>query len=494
MIRFQFPSGDYMDIAKNTSIQLAGDNPIFHFGKIPGERVYNFKVVNTPTNQRNLGFPEVLNLVTKVKTVENVRCYIHKYLWKTGTIRIRSASDDGYDLSFHVNTSSIALKIKDKTMPGVDLGSDPLVTNIDDNSIYPAVNHILLPIYNPLFYGNTNPEFGGVINDYENTLLGNSNTTGERTKHTLVPFPYLLHVLDRLFKSLGFYGISGTWTQDDDIRRVAIYNTYSLDELDVNGVNTFSSTVTYANHMPSITISKFLVEVGLQFGIQYEVDPATNRVLISEMKEVFEDQTYLDFNGLSSKKYGVVPNDYDGIRFQQIAATADQLFENDREWMRYDEGNTDELIELGTAPLLMSTPGDGLNKTIPKVAQEGISPVLGVNSDKTPSLRFVIFSGMASGGSFTYPQGHYENPNISLRPGGSKGIVNRLYRRYIDFKEITEEVKRDIRMTPPGFFSFNFRRKIMTEQVKYLVKSYKAKITKDQGLQPVSCTLMKTIY
>ncbi|MEM8564950.1 MAG: hypothetical protein AAGF85_00720 [Bacteroidota bacterium] len=493
MIRFQFASGDYMDIAKNASLQLAGDNPIFNIGSIPGERIYTFKVLNTPNNQRNLGWQELLNLTSKVKTVENVSCFIHKHLWKKGSIRVKKASDNGYDLSFHVDTASIALQIKNKTMPGVNLGNDPLLTTISDASIYPAVNHILLPVWNPLFYGDTNSEFSGIVNDFENELLANSNSAGNRTKHTVVPFPYLLYVLDRLFKSLGYYGISGTWTENEDIRRVAIYNTYALDDLDANGVNTFGTTVTYSNHMPNIGIGKFLVEVGLAFGIQYDVDTDTNTILISEMKEVFQNQDYLDFAGRSSAIYNVTPNDYEGIRFQQIADSVDSLFESDKSWMKVDEGDTKERIELGTAPLLMSTSGDGLNKTIPKALQEGISAPFDLQNEKTASLRFIIFKGMVNSG-FSYPQGHYENDNISLRPGGATGIVNRLYRDYIDFKTQTEEVTRDLRMTPPEFFTFNFKRKLMTNQMKYLVKSYKAKITKDRGLQPVSCTLMKTIY
>src|SRR5690606_38690518 len=111
-------------------------------------------------------------------------------------------------------------------------------------------------------------------------------------------FPYLLYILDTLFKDMGYHGITGAWKEDLNIRRVVIYNNYDLRE----------STITYNRHVPAIGVGSFLIDVAIYFGITYKVNPVTKYVEIIRIKDWLNDQTYTDLNNRANSAYKMDPN------------------------------------------------------------------------------------------------------------------------------------------------------------------------------------------
>lgn len=496
MIGFRFSNGEYLELPERTSIQIAGDNPIFNLGSIPGERIYNFKVSLTNPNRINLGFAEQFNLVDKNTRIDGVTAYLHKTPWKKGTLRIRKATNEGFDLSFHVDTSSLAIKITDVSLSSIDFGSEAVNLVVDANSVYPNVNHVFFPVYNPGFYEeDKNAEYGLIVNDFANVMLTNSNTDGNKTKYPITPFPYLVYILEKLFTELGYYSLIGDWINEDFIRRVVIYNNQSLDSLDGNGVNVWSNSVNFNNHLPDMTISDFLIEVCTYFGVFPLIDDKENTVEFVKIKNVLSDQFYSDYNGRASQKYEVDPNDYSGLKFVMNPDSTDRHQDVPHNWMNHKVDDGGEKIEVNASTLSMRTPaGTHFDTAIPYAKQLGISDEFEQSDDNRCGLRFLVFRGMTQDNNGDdHPRGHYMTDTDSLRWKDDEGLVNKCYNEFVELKKSTEAVNRAVRMNITEYFNFNMNKKLMIDNVKYLVKSYRARILKDRGIEPVECVLQKVI-
>ena len=255
-----------LDVDPSSSINIDIVSPLIAPGKLYGSKIYNISFPITPKNQRLFGYPENLANTGATKLWEDVAIYVHKLLWKTGTLKLR-AINSSYQMSFHTDNGELQLKLADRTMPGLDLDTD--TPDYQTANVYPTVNHIFFPVRNVDFYGDKNTDFKGYVNYYHSGAFVGNTTTNDYNR---VPFPFLLYILDKTFKELGYYGIQGDWTTDTEIRKVVLYNNYAIDKLST-GLNVFDSTITYNRHVPVVGIGDFLIDVAVFFGITYIVNP-----------------------------------------------------------------------------------------------------------------------------------------------------------------------------------------------------------------------------
>lgn len=482
MIDFRLPNGDDIDMSADSTLRVAGSNPLFTPGRIPGARVYRFRAMRTKKNQQNFGFAERLNLQEKTLKIEDVDLYIHKVRWKRGVLRVNEAGSEGYELSFHMDAGDIAQKLSGRLMTSLGLGSDP--RDLLTISTYPTMNYVMFPVKNDVFYSE-NANYGGTVNAYASgAYLANDSTN--KTKYSLTPFPYLLHILNKTFQVLGYRGIAGAWTTDATIQRVAVFSNYAIDLLDGTGINVWQDTVTYNNHVPEMTVGKFLIEVALHFGIMYEVDDRENMINIHRIKDVLADQSYTDLSARTSKVYKVTPNDYHGYRFQSNIFSADELLSESMGWLAHTVDSGRQRIDSEAMPLLM-------DNGVPYTNTPGSSPEFGQGTNQS-GLRFMFFEGMVDDGAGgTKPKGNYEIAAQSLRWGGTTGIVEAFWQEFIDLQKITEEVKLQVRMSVPEFLNFDMKRKVMIDGVKYVVGEYQANVSRKTGLGDVDMKLWKTL-
>lgn len=485
MIAFEYQN-EFLDISKSFSLTIIRENPIFFQGIIPGEKIRSVKLLLTPRNQRLLGFPELLELSERNITYAPVRLYLHKLVYQTGTLKLRNAGTGGYDLNFTSNEGDIGLTIKNRAMPQVDLGVD--AANYQTSDVYPSVNHIFFPIKNDLFYEDKNPDYLGYVNYYNNDEF--VDNVGNAA-HTRVPYPFMLYLLDQVFISLGYEGISGDWTTDPEIQKIAVYNNFALDKL-VGSENQFEANIDYANHVPDISVGSFLIEIAISFGVFPKLNKDTNSIEFKRIKDVLNLQEYIEFE--SGKPYNFRPNDADGYEFISAEDTNDKLTEFDRQWLTFKVGNGKLPIETEASTLLAGDDEDTINArtwTIPRVSELGSSPEFELG-DNRGKLRFLIYNGIKldSLGN-DYPQGHWLGDNTSLRWNGPIGLVEQNYLEWIDFMDNTITTQRDLRMTITDFLTFDFDKKILSDGLKYVIKDIKATITFDRGLQPVKATISK---
>jgi hypothetical protein len=480
---------EFIDLADNTSIGIEGSSPFISRDIIPGIKVLNITAKKTPRNQRIFGFAEMLNNVDRKKEFKNVRVYFHNLLWKTGTFILRQASDDGYNFSFHTDAGEIQTQIKNRTLSGLDLGTAS--NDYNTSLIYPDANHVFFPVRNPDFYGDKNTDYKGYVNYYHNGQLA-QNTTANH--YNLVPFPYLLYVLEKTFQQLGYYGIEGAWTEEENIRRVVIYNNYDLAELSA-GINQFGSTITYNKHVPAISVGAFLIDVAIFFGITYKINPVTKKVQIIRLKDFLTNPAYKDLQRKAAAKAPITPNDSDGFSFVMSPDSGDKYFEADPDWLTYIIGNGAEEIKADASTLQVLDNTDSINArtwTIPHTQQKGAGDVFALGEGKIP-LRFLVFNGMqTTSDGQQYPQGHYLRPGFSLRWDGDTGIVNRCYKEYVAWKSYTEKVERDVRMDLLDLLQLDFEQKVMMDNLKFFVTDFRASVSYRNGIGTTKINLLTT--
>jgi hypothetical protein len=457
---------ELIDINDSASFSIGGRSPFTTPGELYGPKVYNVSALDSQRNARIFQFASLLNNTGRVKAYGNVQIRFADLLWKIGTLKLRDFSG-AYNFSFHSDAGDIEAKIKNRTLPGVDLGSAPSDLNVTD--IYPAANHVYFTVKNPNFYGDKNPGWSGYINLYDtvNGRLYNHSDDGD--SYAITPYPFLLYLLDTIFKDLGYFGITGDWTLDENIRRVVVYNNYDHR----------TGTITYNRHVPPVSVGSFLIDVAICFGVTFKVNPVTRLVEIVPITDWLSNQGYTDLNNRANRSYKLEPNANDGFRFWMREDSSDELTRNNPSWMDVRIGNGSELVETSASPLTMITEANPLGGewTIPQVDQAGSGPAFDLELEARGGLRFMLFDGMKTDSlGNAYPQGHYLRPGFSLRWSGADGIISRCYTEWMDWKSYTEYMERTVELTLVELLQLDTERKVMIDNLKWVVDEYEASI------------------
>lgn len=482
----------FIDINDSTSFTISGESPFIAPGEIPGVKVNNVSALNTPRNQRVFGFSDKLDNVARGTEYSNVKIYFNNLLWKVGKFKLRGTGSSGYSFSFHTDAGDVQLQIKNRKLSQLDLGT--VANDFNNTDIYPTKNHVFFTVKNDDFYGSNNPNYDGYINLWNNAaarFYNNNVDGGGVNKYTVMPFPYLLFVLDGIFKDVGYYGIEGDWTEDANIRRVCIVGNYAMDAITA-GVNLYQTNITYSQHLPADKIPSFLIDVAIFFGITYNINPITKKVRIVRIKDWLNNTAYVDYNQKAGRDYDIDPNQYDGVLFTMDADSKDDLLDDEPDWLKYQEGNGQLEVKTDASPLSMITenhPVTAGSWTIPHIAQKGQSLEFGMNAEPKSGIRFMLFNGMVNDGSgAAYPQGHYLRSGMSLRWAGADGIIERCYREWIDWKAYSERVEREVSLNIVELLQLDPENKIMMNNLKYVVANYSGTISFKSGLRGVRMT------
>ena len=457
-----------IDINGNTSFNIAGASPFISPGEISGPKIYNLSARKTRKNQRIFSFAEKLNNTNRQKEFDNTIIKFYNLLWKRGTLKLRDFSGN-YNLSFHTDAGDIGLKIKNLKLSEMDLGT--AASDRNTSAIYPEANHVHFLVHAPDFYGENNLDYEGEINALNSSGYLKTNSTNNT--NNIIPFPFLLYVLNRVFQQLGYLGIEGEWTEDEHIKRVVLFNNYDLASM--NGtINEYASTIQYNNHVPDISVGSFLIDTAIFFGITYIINPITKKVQIRRIKDWINNTDYLNFNGRASGNYKLEPNRADGFLFKMKPNSNDPLLENYPSWLQYQAGNGGEPISTDACLLQLS--GE-----TPYTRQKGTGPAFGLEENSRSPLTFLLSTGPGTG--------HYLRTGFSLRWDGADGIIARCYQEWIDWKNYTESVEREVDMNVVELLQLDLERKIMIDNLKYVVGDFSGTISNDGKRKPVKLQL-----
>lgn len=197
-------------------------------------------------------------------------------------------------------------------------------------------NRIAFPmIYNKELYEAVNPLHDGIVNRYDSQgrlHFGNISYTAFseafRWEHTLIPMIYLTDVVRAIFAKLNI-AVSGTFFDNDLVKRMLLYNNRTLDfvQVTLNGQpsrrtalaihagdntptqeayryqNVHDFNIRLANHVPDVSVIDFLKALKNYFFLKYDFNILQNRVEIRFVRDIIDSPTILDFTKKSGRVY-----------------------------------------------------------------------------------------------------------------------------------------------------------------------------------------------
>lgn len=473
-------AGENIDISQSASFTIGARSPYTAPGELYGPKVYNVSALDSRKNNRIFAFSKLLNNTARVRSYPDTEIRFADLLWKVGTLKLRDYSG-GYNFSFHTDAGDIETRIQNRKLTDLDLGEVPSDLNV--TNAYPTANHAHFTIKNPTFYSTeASPDYVGYVNLYDQANDRLFNPIDDGINYAVTPFPFLLFVLDKVFRDLGYFGIEGDFTEDNDIKRVVICNNY-----DQRGGN-----MAYASHLPPVSIGSFLIDTAIMFGITYVVNPLTRKVTIQRISDWLNDTAYTDLNHRANRAYKLEPNESDGFLFRMMADAEDKSLDTVPGWMESRIGSGALVTDTQASPLRMLTETSpyGGEWDIPYMEQEGSGPALGLEPESRGALRFMFFNGMeqdSTGNDF--PAGHYLRPGISLRWDGADGIISRCYTEWMDWKSYTEYTERTVELSLVELLHLDSSRKIMIDNLKWVVDQYEASISTDGRADRIKTSL-----
>lgn len=488
---------NFLELEANASVTLEIQNPFFNNEAVPGTVSFPMSAPVHPVNQKLLQFPELVAATSRKQVFEDARIWVKGLLWKRGTLKLRPSTDRRYNFNLLTDAGEIMEAFRGKRLDELDLGTDTLNYNVVGGT-YPTYNYALFPVLNTLFYGDKNPDFLGYLNYYRNGGFRANSTVNQ---YALVPFPYLAYLLTKLFENIGFT-VTGDWIASPEISRVCVFNNYALDALTGN-LNTYASAIDFRNHVPEMTVGKFLVAVQNFFAVAYCFDPIKKQVKITPYSEAVNSSLVKDMTHKVSDNYGWQPSDYRGYTLQQRLDGQDDLTEElDSEWAekRLDDG--EQPIATDASAMFDYTGADSITPSrqwrVPYLKQPGSSTEFGLGIFRH-SLRFVNYLGMQNGSDGqAYPMGSWGTQNFlgGGVPGAmglrwDDGLYSSQWQDWLDFTSKGEQYPREVRLDITDLLSLNPARKWVIDYHRYLWRKIRVTVDNKTGIRPAQVDLVK---
>lgn len=472
-------AGETIDISQSASFTIGARSPYTAPGELYGPKVYNISALDTRRNARIFQFAGLLGNTARTRTYANAEIRLGDLLWKVGTLRLRDFSG-GYNLSFHTDAGDIQTRIQDRKLTDLDLGTAPRDLNVTDT--YPTANHIYFTVKNPAFYENdNNPDYVGYVNLYDQANGRLYNSVDDGSNYAITPFPFLLYIMDQVFRSLGYYGIEGDWTQEPEMQKVVICSNFDQRGQDI----------TYSKIVPPVSVGSFLIDTAIFFGITYIIDPLTRKVRIERIRDWLLDPAYTDLNHRANRGYKLEPNESDGFLFRMEADSEDESLDPYPQFFEEHIGNGANPTIAQACPLLRisETSPYGGSWEVARMAQNGSGPSRSV-SDTRGQLRFMFFDGMDDDSlGNVFPTGKYFKSGFSLLWGGFDGIINRCYDEWMDWRSYTEYTERTVELSLVELLQLDTGRKVMIDNLKWVIDEYEASISADSKADRIKTRL-----
>ena len=210
------------------------------------------------------------------------------------------------------------------------------------------------------------------------------------------------------------------------------------------------------------------------------VNPLTKKIKIERIKDWLLDPAYTDINNRVTQGYQLEPNESDGFTFRMNPDSEDKALDNVPGWMESRTGSGAMLTEVQASPLRMLTENnpEGGTWDIPYVEQIGSGPAMDMEIEPRGGLRFMFFEGIGQDSlGNDYPVGHYLRSGMSLRWEGADGILARCYAEWMDWKSYTEYMERTVELTLVELLQMDTSRKVMIDNLKWVVDEYEASIS-----------------
>ncbi len=220
-------------------------------------------------------------------------------------------------------------------------------------------NRIAFPtIYNKELYEGNNPLHDGIVNRYDSQgrlQVGNialfSFSEAFRWENTVIPFLYLTDVVKTIFRKLNIE-VSGSFFDDDRVKRMLLYNNRTLDFVQITQSGTpirrIFANIIYGdnfpeqdqyryqnvhdweiklrNHVPDVGIIDFLKAMKNYFFLKYDFNILQNRVEIRFVRDLIRSMEVIDMTAKAGRVYTLTHGKEEGINI--VYATKDPILED----------------------------------------------------------------------------------------------------------------------------------------------------------------------
>lgn len=267
--------GRKVDLLPGESVVLERHNPLLAFDTIPGAIVNDFELPFSPKN--DLTFDFVLHPQTRFQkrtyyTEKKVDGVVIEKGW-TELVDIR----DTYIVSYTSNLSVFFGDYHNILLNKLPIGSEAIPVSPEKNPNYLTAKYCWPTILNAQFYGTEiQAGWNGKMNEWAGSVL-NANAR--------VPMMFLRFVLEKL-ATLCDFSYSGTFLESEVFKRLILYNTFSLDD---------ATTISYANHLPELSVIDFFLELRKLLNLRILLNPAKRAIKIDFADPLFAKAAKLDW-------------------------------------------------------------------------------------------------------------------------------------------------------------------------------------------------------
>ncbi|OFY87828.1 MAG: hypothetical protein A3F72_02865 [Bacteroidetes bacterium RIFCSPLOWO2_12_FULL_35_15] len=240
MIRIVLNStGNDLDLTE-TTLRWESVNTLFEDNALQSDYSFPFILKYSDTNMRELGFAHKAD-VPNASVTFPITLFLGSKSIKSNLI-INGTDEKGFNTNIAAGITGLVnadkklseLNYKPETEGIIDLG-----VGFGEMAIFQDVDWRLAiafpPHYNPDFYGDTNPDFCGIVNRMDATV-GNFllNTTYTDNKYALVPFLYKHFIIKTICDENGLTPTGDYW-MDAEHASALLYNNYALDKAEDQG-------------------------------------------------------------------------------------------------------------------------------------------------------------------------------------------------------------------------------------------------------------------
>lgn len=253
MIGIEMSTGEFLELSPEMQYAFDQTNPAFQEDFESGDHTFPIDIPALGKNELLLNIPAKLNNFAPVYSYD-VFIWLAGNRWKPGRLKIDRPGTQQHGA--YILTGVRSFDSLDKTLPEIPMGGDHVFGNTSADIVSHANATVLLDINdteynfptvrNDSFYGDTNPDWEFFINRWDYTsstfLTNEFGSPGDPVnKDSLVPMPYVFHVLKWVFDNEGF--ILKDSSGIVDLSLDVIYNNRPLDSRSDYGLRAGMSAV-----------------------------------------------------------------------------------------------------------------------------------------------------------------------------------------------------------------------------------------------------------
>lgn len=329
-------NGEFLDLPPGTTLEMEKENPFLQFNtdNLIGEYSLPFQVISNAKNNRLLGYAGIGQKWVDNGGVEAL-LYDNSIQIAAGKVKIEKSSIHFNRLSkgtiscyFLTKASGFWQDIKDMKLRDIDVGGDRSfawagLSTITDG-FWKHIHQVAAGAVNDFDYAfypviNTNWEVSGIYPPIMNLMYYDAMQTFPvrfpnvyagidpdiRERNRIVPFPYLHYVLTQAFAFAG-WTVDGSILQDPDFLKITMINFRAIDWCQVTITGGVAAEVPHnpvvfnlQDHLPDMTIAKFLIALANRMGWWYDFDNISKKVTVNLLDDLVATQAS-DYTSRSS--------------------------------------------------------------------------------------------------------------------------------------------------------------------------------------------------